>query len=528
MSKPSHRQKEEQEQKLFVSDSAPPDAEESVPATSESAPDNQSDGGASHNNNNNKSSAAKDETSASIVDASSTAPIEQWKPMNGAGMRRHKLVVRTVIASLILMSVGMGFSIYNGESATREIVRGLDLVSAGKWQDGYKILSAHNAEKVGRLFKHDRDQFSPVSLAVYPNSEKFTALGDSLRRSNQLREAEAAYRNAIALDFQDFSGRFNAGHYAMNRPITPVFRLAEVLKTQKRIDEIRQLLMLTKAMHCIEYDATKLAKSVGLNIETAMTEESERQASYFHALKSARQDYINLSFEDRNSEHYKTRKERILKTIDSQRSDFPGFAPAWLVRAEVNLVDDPNTAIKDLNQLLQTYPGLPEALELRALARLSLQQFDEALKDYDRALNSVPNAEYLLVEKAKLLERLGRLDDATSAINRTLRLNPASVKLHQLKSELLSKNGQKEEAMKELRFARLVLDLRRQLNAIKYDEDDSAYLRVAEKMYELKRPDEALSCLEKCRFKKDQSVIQLTEKIRKAQESTSIESGRSN
>lgn len=472
-----------------------------------------------------KSNAAVEQMQNSSPQSPTAKP--QWTSKRGAGLRHHKMVVRSVVVSLIVLSIGMGFSIYQGGVVSKEIRRGFDLLADGKWQHGYDVLVAFAPERVGRQFERDENS-SRVANALYPSHDRLTTIGESLVKEHRLQEAETAYRGAIAFEFDDFSTKLSDGHYAVNRPVTAVTRLAELLREQNRVEELKKLLLLSKAMHCVEYDLTQLARSIKFEINTAMTEESEKQSKYINALKYARQTYTNLGFADKNTEYYRNQKRRLLIMIDEQIKDFPDFAPGWLVRAEVNLIDDPISSIKDLDHLLRLYPGLPYALEMRARAQIELKQFEEALKDYDSALDTVRGSESLLLDKTKLLERLHRIDAAIATIDEALRTNAASVKLHLHKADLLASIGRQQEALNELRFAVLILDVRRQVGKIVYSENDTTYIDIARKMFDLAKPNEALATLDKSRFKKDPRAIELRTRIEQTQESTSKESGRSN
>lgn len=87
----------------------------------------------------------------------------------------------------------------------------------------------------------------------------------------------------------------------------------------------------------------------------------------------------------------------------------------------------PIEAVKEADALLATLPNHPEALALRARARVALRQTNEALADYSLAISNYPHPEPdLVLERMRLQLAAGKTGDAVAGLDQVLkRIGPA-------------------------------------------------------------------------------------------------------
>ncbi len=505
--------KEGEEQKLVVSDtesSTEGCAEQNDEKTNKQANDSLKE--QANEQPSEQSSAVTQKKQSSEL---SSENLYSWSPIpESQALKRHRLIVRSVACLLCVLSVAMGTCIYNDGEVNREIDKGLGLVADKQWVAALKVLTPIDKTKVSRRFS--RDGYEKTALIMYPHDERFINLGRDLQAKGQLQEAETAYRTALGFHYKDFDTQMKKG-YAVNAPPTPIVRLAGVLKEQHKTKEAIELLELAKAMYCVDYDTTKLAESLGVDIRTAMTEEWAKNREYIDQLRNAWIATRRLENEPSDTESYRQERRKLYESINKQIADFPEFVPAYLVRAEFNFMADPKAAMADLNHVLELYPGLPQALELRAKLYLQLGIQDQskellALQDYDAALKTLPNAESLLLAKSEALDRMLRYRESAATLDLALQLHPADVSIRERMARALIHSGDKDEALMQLEQASVFIDLKRQIGLI-HREDREATIKIAALLFHLNKPKEALAMLNKEYLVKDQDAIELKKKI---------------
>ncbi len=83
-----------------------------------------------------------------------------------------------------------------------------------------------------------------------------------------------------------------------------------------------------------------------------------------------------------------------------------------------------NEAAKTCHQILDTYPGQPDALHMLAMAAASSGRLDDAEKLFLEALNHAPKRPDILVNFGNFLRNLGRVADAQVRLRKAVRIAP--------------------------------------------------------------------------------------------------------
>ncbi|MEX0882209.1 MAG: tetratricopeptide repeat protein, partial [Cyclobacteriaceae bacterium] len=146
---------------------------------------------------------------------------------------------------------------------------------------------------------------------------------------------------------------------------------------------------------------------------------------------------VVLNFQNRNAE--------ALRKLDQVANNYPNslyFEDALFQKAQINMEDSRYREGRDgFSALINTRPDspfMPYALEGRAVANYSLQDYDKAIEDYKKILVAYPNSENVETALVGLQESLslqGRSEEFSRYLTDYRKTNPSSSNLQNVEFE---------------------------------------------------------------------------------------------
>lgn len=429
------------------------------------------------------------------------------------GLARHRRIVVSIFAGLMALSIGMGVCIVRDNATNAVLDKAFALLASGKWQESLAVLDGVDDRKINQRYSRDSWLNTAASRMLFPNANTITRHAGDLVDNKKFAEAEEEYKMAMAFEFVPFN---MPGYYLESTPWA-VTGYAKLLAKLHREKELLGVLNISDAMYggTNSWDADSSLSAYIAHKKWRISSDTTKQTEYSNAVQRVNDMLSSTSYEDEPIE-FVARQREALNIIDEQIRKYPEFAPSWLLRARTNLSNNPRQSIEDLTRLLEMYPDLVQALEMRAEAFEKVRDFRSALRDYDLAQKLLTNAPKLCEAKANLLKELHRYKEAQQALDEAMKFDISNNRYLRAKAELYELMGERGIAINTLKKAVQFYELKKKLNNYSY-EDPKVFLELAELLVKDNRLHEALSVLDKASDSSEFSVKELRNKILKLQ-----------
>lgn len=378
-------------------------------------------------------------------------------------MSRSKMRHYAVMGAVGVVCTGVMVSTFfdqdSKSTANSELAKGVEVLKSGKDLFGAlthleKAKELHDDVVTKKVNELEYGTSSPAVVELFPRS-----LDDRENLAKEYTEKEPKqYAKAQALLEQLI--QFQCGYYVEKNPAynvcernsskPPLSRqLAEALIEQGKNDEALVQLERTIALFPDDFHADRKAydrvkengkgqKARIINIASKIPDWDAR------SLGELLNQTCDASY-DKNT----TEAPSDVRRLNDFLKLNPNSTPVRLTRAKVFVNGERSKqAIDDASQVLEAFPGLAEALTIRAIAYSQERKFDLALADLDAALKQIPNSVAILRQKARVYELMGRWDDAVSTYNQVLTVCPWHNETLRDQTVLLSALGRVEDAKK--------------------------------------------------------------------------------
>lgn len=204
--------------------------------------------------------------------------------------------------------------------------------------------------------------------------------------------------------------------------------LVQLLATAGRTDGVVDACRRIIAAGVDTPDSIYRKQLVDALIRTGKFDDADREIAPLLAGENADVTSLLLQARIRAGRNDRAGERQIL---DSAVRRFPNDAMVFMARGEALLSDRERLrdAIEDFNRAVQLKPDLWQALRLRAAARISLGEIDQAIDDLRNAVTINPSNDELAVGLIADLLRLGRATQAGQVADQILTRRPNDVAL---------------------------------------------------------------------------------------------------
>ncbi|AXJ02068.1 Tetratricopeptide repeat-containing protein [Cyclonatronum proteinivorum] len=165
------------------------------------------------------------------------------------------------------------------------------------------------------------------------------------------------------------------------------------------------------------------------------------------------EDWFILGVSEQRDENYEEALDAFTFAVELN----PDFEAAYKFRAETHVtLQDPASALEDINKALELDSTYAEAYLVRAMLLRNAKEWDKALSDAEAAIANDPENDFAQLQKAKLLYDAGRYADSIAAFTSILEEDPQQVEALSSRGLAYFFEGDAEAALRDIKKARIL------------------------------------------------------------------------